>query len=110
MHNARRKQSRHSEVDLNSVVEPVMPDSTWVEREGKFSQVRDAVSSLPDDLREAVILAEYERLSLREVGEVCGCSTRAVEGRLYRAREILKKILGKNLVFHGFWPGTGLSL
>jgi RNA polymerase sigma-70 factor (ECF subfamily) len=49
-----------------------------------------------------VILAEYEGLSLKEVGEVCGCSTRAVEGRLYRAREILKKILGKNLVVHGF--------
>ena len=109
MHNMRRKQSRHPEVAWDSVVEPTIPDSTWAEREGKFSQVRDAVFSLPDDLREAVILAEYERLSLKEVGEVCGCSTRAVEGRLYRAREILKKILGKNLVFHGFWAGTGLS-
>ena len=102
MHNMRRKQSRHPEVAWDSVVEPTMPDSTWAEREGQFNRVRDAVTALPDDLREAVILAEYERLSLIEVGEVCGCTTRAVEGRLYRAREILRKILGKNLVSHGF--------
>ena len=102
LHNARRKQSRHPEVAWESIVEPEMPVSTWAAREATFKQVRDAVGSLPTDLREAVLLAEYEQFSLKEIGEVCGCSTRAVEGRLYRAREILKKTLGKDLVFRGF--------
>jgi len=57
------------------------------------TEVRRAVGSLPPLQREAVILFEYEGLSLNDVAEITGADVGAVKGRLYRARERLKTIL-----------------
>lgn len=55
--------------------------------------VKEAIISLPQDLREAVILFEYEDMSHAEIAAVVGCSAKAVETRLYRARQILRQKL-----------------
>ena len=60
--------------------------------------LRDAVMSLPNDLREAVVLFEYEDMSHEEIAEITGCSRKAVETRLYRARGILRKRLERWLL------------
>lgn len=57
--------------------------------------VRAAVLDLPDDLREAVTLFEYEDLSHAEIAAIAGCSAKAVETRLYRARQQLRESLAK---------------
>jgi len=57
------------------------------------AQVRDAVSSLPPLQREALILFEYEGMSLNEVAEIAGTDVGAIKARLYRAREGLRRIL-----------------
>jgi RNA polymerase sigma-70 factor (ECF subfamily) len=57
------------------------------------TQVREAVFSLPPMQREAVILFEYEGLSLNEVAEVAGTDAGAIKARLYRAREGLRRML-----------------
>jgi RNA polymerase sigma-70 factor (ECF subfamily) len=57
------------------------------------TQVREAVFSLPPLQREALILFEYEGLSLSEVAEIAGADTGAIKARLYRAREGLRRIL-----------------
>jgi RNA polymerase sigma-70 factor (ECF subfamily) len=57
--------------------------------------VRDAVLALPDDLREAVTLFEYEDLSHAEIAVIAKCSNKAVETRLYRARQQLRESLAK---------------
>jgi RNA polymerase sigma-70 factor (ECF subfamily) len=57
------------------------------------TQVREAVFSLPPLQREALILFEYEGLSLSEVAEIAGTDTGAIKARLYRAREGLRRIL-----------------
>ena len=57
------------------------------------AQVRDAVSSLPPLQREALILFEYEGMSLNEVAEITGTDVGAIKARLYRAREGLRRIL-----------------
>ncbi|HMP89689.1 MAG TPA: sigma-70 family RNA polymerase sigma factor [Kiritimatiellia bacterium] len=59
----------------------------------RAAAVRDAIMDLPDDLREAVVLSEYEDLSHAEIATIAGCSTKAVETRLYRARKLLKSSL-----------------
>jgi RNA polymerase sigma-70 factor (ECF subfamily) len=56
----------------------------------RAESVRRAVARLPVDLREALILAEYENCSHAEMAEVLNCSVKAVESRLYRARQQLK--------------------
>jgi RNA polymerase sigma-70 factor (ECF subfamily) len=52
---------------------------------------------LPESLREAVLLFEYEHKSYAEIAEIVGASAKAVETRLHRAREQLRKGLGKFL-------------
>ncbi len=57
------------------------------------AQVREAVFSLPALQREALILFEYEGLSLNEIAAVVDADVGAVKARLYRARESLKRTL-----------------
>lgn len=68
------------------------PDSDLVRAE-TAKTVRLAVEALPEPLKTAVILCEYEDLSLVEAAGVAGCSAKAVETRLYRARIILRESL-----------------
>lgn len=56
-------------------------------------QVREAVFSLPPLQREALILFEYEGLSLNEVAAIAGSDAGAIKARLYRAREGLRRSL-----------------
>jgi RNA polymerase sigma-70 factor (ECF subfamily) len=59
--------------------------------------VQVAIASLPPDLRESLILSEYEHLSQAEIAAIAGCSVKAVERRLSHAREILRKELARYL-------------
>lgn len=59
--------------------------------------VKFAVAALPPDLREAVILSEYEDKSHAEIALIAGTTPKAVETRLYRARQQLRKTLEKYL-------------
>ena len=53
-----------------------------------------AVSELPLPQREALILFEYEELSMEEIARVTGSDVGAIKGRLFRARETLRRRLG----------------
>ena len=55
--------------------------------------VSKAVQLLPVLQREALILAEYEDLSLEEIARMTGAELAAVKSRLYRARENLRRVL-----------------
>ena len=61
-----------------------------LENEERANAVREAVSQLPPDLREALILFEYEDMSYEQIAKIRRCSVKAVETRLYRARGILR--------------------
>ncbi|HSE34422.1 MAG TPA: RNA polymerase sigma factor [Pyrinomonadaceae bacterium] len=57
------------------------------------TQVREAVLALPPLQREALVLFEYEALSLSEIAQITDSEVGAVKGRLFRARERLKSAL-----------------
>jgi RNA polymerase sigma-70 factor (ECF subfamily) len=57
------------------------------------ARVREAVFSLPALQREALVLYEYEGLSLSEIAAVVDADIGAIKARLYRARESLKRVL-----------------
>ena len=61
-----------------------------LEREERAAAVRDAVAALPVELREVLVLFEYEQLSHADIATALGCTAKAVESRLYRAREKLR--------------------
>lgn len=49
-----------------------------------------AVALLPEDQRTSFLLAEYHGQSMREIAAAMACSEKAVENRLYRARQFLR--------------------
>ena len=53
-------------------------------------EVEKAIASLPPLQREALVLFEYEDLSLSEIAAVVGADSGAVKARLFRAREKLR--------------------
>ena len=61
----------------------------------RATAVRDAVHGLPEDLREAIVLCEWEEHSVAEAAVILETTPKAVESRLYRARQLLRKRLEK---------------
>jgi len=57
--------------------------------------VNRAITALPEDQREALLLFTVEGMSQAEVAAALGCSPKAVEVRVYRARQILREALAK---------------
>jgi RNA polymerase sigma-70 factor (ECF subfamily) len=57
------------------------------------THIQEAVLGLPALQREALILFEYEGLSLNEIAQITGTEVGAIKGRLFRARETLKTLL-----------------
>jgi len=55
--------------------------------------VRAAVNALPEDMREAIVLCEWEEHSMAEAAVVLETTPKAIESRLYRARQILREQL-----------------
>lgn len=66
-----------------------------LEAEECAEAVRRALAELPEDLRVPLVLAEYEEQSHVEIAAVLDCSPKAVEMRLYRARQQLRQRLSK---------------
>jgi RNA polymerase sigma-70 factor (ECF subfamily) len=55
--------------------------------------VRHAIGLLPEELRVPFVLSEYENLSHAEIAAVTRGTAKAVEMRLYRARQALRQSL-----------------
>jgi RNA polymerase sigma factor (sigma-70 family) len=70
------------------------PDEQAVQAERQIA-VRDAVSELPEDLREAIVLCELEDRPLAEAARILDTTVKAVESRLYRARRQLRDRLAR---------------
>jgi len=52
-----------------------------------------AIGALPEDLRRAVVLREYEGLSYEEIAAVMECPVGTVRSRIFRAREAIDRQL-----------------
>jgi RNA polymerase sigma-70 factor (ECF subfamily) len=65
------------------------PDSAAVATE-RAAAVRAAVASLPADMREVIILCEWQDLSSAEAAAILETTPKAIDNRLYRARNLLR--------------------
>jgi RNA polymerase sigma-70 factor (ECF subfamily) len=59
-------------------------------------QITNALQSLPENQRIALILKRYDNFSYEEISRVLGCSIAAVESLLVRAKRTLQKKLKKS--------------
>jgi RNA polymerase sigma-70 factor (ECF subfamily) len=55
--------------------------------------VRQAIEELPEELRTAITLREFEGLSYEEIAETMNCPVGTVRSRIFRAREAIDKKL-----------------
>ena len=104
-----RWRTRHAQVSLDAVNETTgdefgasLPEQKPSPAENLQSAeraevVRRAVAALPEKWRTPLILAEYEEKSHSEIGAILGCTAKAVEVRIYNARQRLRTSLASLL-------------
>jgi len=100
-----RWRARHPNISLHTAAEDpeqslenILPaqDATPSEQtlaSERVAVVRAAVGDLPEELREAMVLCEWEERSVAEAAAILESTPKAVESRLYRARKILRERL-----------------
>lgn len=100
-----RWRSRHPQVSLDAENEQnkiAFKDTLATPEAGPDEQlqtsecavtVRQAIAALPEELRQPLILAVYQSLPQAEIAEILNCSVKAVETRIYRARQQLRTAL-----------------
>ena len=95
---------RYYSVGRETAIDELVEEPSASDRHGPMRLVLDselareverAVSSLPPLQREALVLFEYEDLSLAEIAEVVGADPGTVKQRLFRAREKLRTRLDR---------------
>ncbi|BFT71450.1 MULTISPECIES: RNA polymerase sigma factor [Paenibacillus] len=66
-----------------------MPEQAMLRNE-KVSMVRDAINSLPEKQRSALILREYDQMDYQEIANILGQTVSSVKSLLFRARASVK--------------------
>ena len=100
-----RWKERHPEVALEANEDETSPldnladdapcAASQLETKERMKAVQKAITDLPPDLRTALLLFEYEGLSHVEIASIEGCTAKAIETRLYRARQYLEQKLAR---------------
>jgi RNA polymerase sigma-70 factor (ECF subfamily) len=97
-----RWRSRHPQVSLDAEndqtaasLKDILPNvreapDQNLETEERAEAVRKAVASLPEELRLPLILSVYQELPQAEIAAIVNCSVKAVETRIYRAKQRLR--------------------
>jgi len=94
---------RHSdyEVDLNDAeqIEGARqlkgldtPDSLLM-NDQIVEAIKEAIDGLPDEMKTAIMLREFEGMSYEEIAEAMDCPVGTVRSRIFRAREAIDKKL-----------------
>ena len=94
-----RRKKKHRSVALNSIVEPASPMqdvSQRLELDDLCTDLRDAVSRLPQGWADALSLRVAGELSYDEIASVMDCTRNQVRTWIYRARRQLSADLAKH--------------
>jgi RNA polymerase sigma-70 factor (ECF subfamily) len=60
-------------------------------RDELSAAIDEAIAALPDDLRSAVTLREFDGLTYEQIAEIMECPVGTVRSRIFRAREAIDK-------------------
>ena len=65
------------------------------ERDQLLEALSGGLDNLPEDLKVALVLREFDGLTYEEIAEVMECPVGTVRSRIFRAREALEKIIDR---------------
>lgn len=92
-HDIRRKRMYRNHASLDEAIE--IPDRESHDATGGIEDIMDTVSRLPEKYRAAVVLHYLEDMPVDTAAKALGISESAMKMRLMRARELMRKSLGK---------------
>ncbi len=72
------------------------PENTLL-RDELEEVILEAVNALPDELRMAFVLREFDEMSYEEIAEVLQCPVGTVRSRIFRAREAINETIDSHL-------------
>ena len=72
-------------------------------------EVRQALESIPADVRTPVVLADLQDFSYKEIAEIMDCPIGTVMSRLHRGRKLLRKKLHRHAVAQGIIKDSGAT-
>jgi RNA polymerase sigma-70 factor (ECF subfamily) len=101
----KRMERKNPNISLDSLIEEDNPNAEPggddVDASGSDSELllrlRKEIASLPNELREVIILRDLQGFSYEEIAKMVGCSLGTVKSRLFYARQILRERLSSFL-------------
>ncbi len=90
-------------VELRAETDP----EDWVFGDVFDDDMTAAMAELPEEYRTAVLLADVEGLSYREIADAMDCPTGTVMSRLHRGRGLLREKLQDYAAQYGYVDGSG---
>ena len=85
-----------SEIKEKDIADTESEPSEQIIRAEKIEKVREIINSLPEDLRDIIILRDLKNISYAQISEMLNVELGTVKSRLSRAREKLKEYIIKN--------------
>jgi RNA polymerase sigma-70 factor (ECF subfamily) len=86
--NVLRDRKHSVDIDENEDLLPVMEQDT-----GQTHDIQYALSQIAPDLREAILLCEYQGYTYNEIAQITNVPLTTVRKRIFRARQLLRTIL-----------------
>jgi RNA polymerase sigma-70 factor (ECF subfamily) len=79
--------------EMAAATGPVESIEDLVARRELSAVVEEAMSSLPEEQRTAIILKEYHGMTFQEIADLQGCPLSTVKTRLYQGLSVLRRDL-----------------
>ncbi len=90
-----RERRAYQRAFREDVRKPETGESEYIAGETK-QEVQEALQKLPETMRTVLVLKEYGELNYKEIGRILGISEGNVKVRVFRAREQLAALIGKD--------------
>lgn len=94
----RRKAWRKNEITTENDIERAGPETAAQEASVALAEVREALTHLSEDQREAIILVGAGGFAYEEAAEICGVAVGTIKSRVSRARRSLADLLERGVI------------